>query len=296
MTDCPRPDKHAVTDIEIVEPGVYDIPADVYHADPVKGGSLSSTGARKLIEMPPARWRYELTHPPEPTPSMILGTAVHSLVLGAGPKVVRVDADTWQGKGAKAAREQARAAGDVPLLRAEYDQAHAMAAAVQEHEIAGRLFSPQRGTPEQTLVWQDVETGVWCRAMVDHLPHPDTATRPILVDLKTTPNAGPRALGKTVANFGYHQQAAFYLDGYRTLHPGSDPAFLFVFVEKGPPYLVSVVELDQRALAVGAELNRRALAVYAECVKTGEWPGHSPEIELVSLPAWAHRTAEEVTS
>ncbi len=28
--------------------GVYDIPADVYHADPVEGGSLSSTGARTL--------------------------------------------------------------------------------------------------------------------------------------------------------------------------------------------------------------------------------------------------------
>lgn len=33
----------------ITEPGVYDLPAEVYHADPVEGGSLSSTGARKLL-------------------------------------------------------------------------------------------------------------------------------------------------------------------------------------------------------------------------------------------------------
>src|SRR5690606_31897383 len=83
------------------------------------------------------------------------------------------------------------------------------------------------------------------------------------------------------------------LDGYRALWEGSDPAMLFVFVEKTPPYLVSVVELDQPAVIVGRELNRRALAVYAECRATGVWPGHSPEIELIALPAWATNRLEE---
>lgn len=279
--------------VEIVEPGVYDIPADVYHADPVPGGSLTSSGARRLVEVPPARWRWELEHPAEPSPSMILGTAVHSLVLGAGPTVVPVEASTWHGKGARAAREEAHAAGHLPLLRAEYDQAQAMAVAVLQHPIAGRLFDPARGRAEQTLVWRDAEFGVWRRAMVDHLPHPDAAVRPILADLKTTQRADLRALGKTIAQYGYHQQAAWYLDGYQALHAGSDPAFLFVFVEKDPPHLVRVVELDQPALLAGAELNRRALATYAECVATGHWPGHPPEIDLVSLPAWASHRLEE---
>src|SRR5690606_6428313 len=96
--------------------------------------------------------------------------------------------------------------------------------------------------------------------------------------------------------WGYHCQAAWYLDGYRALWEGSDPAMLFVFVEKAAPYLVSVVELDRHALAVGAELNRRALHIYAECRATGVWPGHSPEIELVALPAWATTRLEELRS
>src|SRR5258708_26204894 len=29
--------------------GVYGIPADAYHADPIEGGSLSSSGARRLL-------------------------------------------------------------------------------------------------------------------------------------------------------------------------------------------------------------------------------------------------------
>src|SRR5690606_32209920 len=141
----------------------------------------------------------------------------------------------------------------------------------------------------------DEATGVMCRAMVDHLPH-DTSGLHILADLKTTTDASPRALSKTVAQYGYHQQAAWYLDGYRAMWEGSDPAMLFVFVEKAAPYLVSVVELDRHALAVGAELNRRALHIYAECRATGVWPGHSPEIELVALPAWATNRLEELRS
>ena len=272
--------------------GVYEISADVYHRDPVQGGSLTSSGARRLLDMPPARWRVEQASPPAPTPAMILGTAVHSLVLGAGPEVVAVDADDWRGKAAREARAEAEAAGHVPLLREDYARAEAMAEAVLSHPVAGALFDPARGRPEQTLVWQDEELKVWRRAMVDHLPHVD-GRRPILVDLKTTTDAGPPALGRTVAQYGYHQQAAWYLDGYRALHPGSDPAFLFTFVEKEPPHLVSVIELDQHALIVGAELNRRALQIYAECKATGTWPGHSPEIELVGLPAWAARQLEE---
>ena len=50
----------------ITEPGVYEMPAEEYHADPVEGGSLSSTGARRLLEMAPARWRYEQAHPSPP--------------------------------------------------------------------------------------------------------------------------------------------------------------------------------------------------------------------------------------
>jgi len=278
----------------ITDPGVYDIPAEDYHRDPVEGGSLSSTGARRLLQMPPARWRYEQQHPTPPTPAMILGTAVHSLVLGAGQKVVPVDERYWSTNAAKAAKAEAEAAGHLPLLRAEYDRAHAMADAVQSHEVAGRLFSPARGKAEQALVWRDAETGVMCRAMVDHMPHLPTVGIHILVDLKTTTEAGPRAVGKTVANFGYHQQAAFYLDGYRALGLARDPAFLFVFVEKDEPHEVAVYELDQPALAIGAELNRRAVELYAQCRAADEWPGYSPEIELVSLPPWAATRLEDI--
>lgn len=275
----------------ITEPGVYDMPAEEYHADPVEGGSLSSTGARLLLEMAPARWRYEQKHPTPPTVPMILGTAVHSLVLGSGPLVERIDAEDWRTKQAKAQKAEATAAGNVPLLRDDYDRACAMATAVLQHPVAGKLFVPARGKPEQALIWFDAEFGIWRRSMVDHLPHPDRP--PFLADLKTTASASPRALSKTVAQHGYHQQAAFYLDGYEALFPGTSPSFLFVFVESAPPHLVSVVALDEDALYVGAERNRRAMEIYRDCTAVDIWPGHSTEIRYLSLPGWATRRIEE---
>lgn len=275
----------------ITEPGVYDMPAEEYFADPVVGGSLTSSGARSLLRTTPARWRYEQSHPTPPTAAMILGTAVHSLTLGAGPKIVEVDATDWRSKAAQAERDEAASAGNVPLLRADYRRAQDMAGAVHSHPVASALFTADRGRPEQVMVWHDHEFGVWRRSMVDHFPH-DDGRRPIEVDLKTTTDASPKALAKTVANFGYHMQAAFYLDGYDALFPGRDPAFLFVFVEKDPPYLVSVVELDGEALEIGRARNREALSLYRDCVCSGDWPGHSPEIELVSLPSWAARMEE----
>ena len=270
----------------IAEPGVYDIPAEQYHADPVEGGSLSSTGARRLLDMPPARWQYERDHPTPPTSAMILGTAVHTLVLGAGPKVVAVESTSWQTKAAKAAKAEAQAAGHVALLRAEYDRAKAMADAVKAHPVAGALFSPARGKAEQVLVWRNEDTGVMCRAMVDHMPHAGAAGRHVLVDLKTTEDASPRGVIRSVDRYGYHRQAAFYLDGYRALR-GGDPAFLFVFVEKAPPHLVRVDEVGQPELLAGADANRRAMEIYRDCAEAGVWPGYDPEIGLISLPTWA---------
>lgn len=269
-------------------PAVYEMTDAEYFADPVPGGSLTSTGARRLLAVPPARWLYEQGQPHVATPAMILGTAVHSLTLGAGPLVVEIEADSFRTKAAQAARDEAIAAGNIPLLTEDCERASAMADAVRAHPVADALFSPERGKPEQVMVWYDAEFGVWRRAKVDHLPHPHA--RSIVVDLKTTVDGSPEGFTKSVANYRYDQQAAFYLDGYRALFPDSDPEFLFVCVEKDPPHLVSVLELDDEALAAGAARNRQALEIYRDCRESGIWPGHSEEIELVSLPPWAART------
>jgi len=171
-------------DAPAIVPGVYDIPEADYHRDPVPGGSLSSSGARKLLPPScPAIFRHEQLNPPPPKKVFDLGSAAHKLVLGSGPDLVRIDADEWRTNEVKEQVAKVRERGGIPLKPAEYQQVHDMAAALRRHPVAAALFDPAHGRPEQTLIWQDTDTGVSCRARLDWQPDPGPG-RMILPDYK----------------------------------------------------------------------------------------------------------------
>jgi hypothetical protein len=174
----------------ITRPGVYDLPADVYHADPVPpehGGSLSSSGAKLLLPPScPAIYQWARTHPTH-SDAFDYG---HAKVLGAGAEIVAVDADDWRSKAAREAKDQARAEGKTPLLAKDVAVVDAMAAKLLEHPVASALLDPDHGKPEQALFAQDEESGgVWLRAMLDWLPIPGPG-RTIIPDYKTTSDVG----------------------------------------------------------------------------------------------------------
>jgi hypothetical protein len=279
----------------IDQPGLYDIPESVYHGDPVPGGSLSSTGARKLLPPNcPAKYRWERDNPPAGKREFDLGKTAHTDLLGTGAEIVVVKANDWRTKVAQQQRTDAYATGNVPILEREYEQVQAMTSAVRRHPIAGALFDPSVGQAERSAFWVDRATDVRCRARFDFLR--DQAPGRLLVgDLKTCASADWEHLQRAIHNNGYHQQAAFYLDGIKALNLADNPAFVFVFVEKDPPHLIRVVQLDPAAERIGRSLNREALGIYAECHRTDQWPGYSDAIDVISLPAWVeNRHTKEI--
>ena len=273
--------------MKISTPGVYQMSQDLYHADPVEGGSLSSSGARRLLPPGcPALFHYERHHPLQAAnPDYDFGHLAHKLVLGAGAEVVVIDADSYRTKAAQEQRDNAYAEGKIPALAAEYVRAKAMAAALQDHPIAAALLTPGRGEPEQALIWQDGPTGVWRRALVDHLPHPGQG-RYILSDYKTCRSAAPDAIMRAVHDYGYHQQADWYTDGAKALGLDEDPAMVFIFQEKQPPYLVNTIQLTGTAMLIGRDLNRQAIEIYEVCSRKNRWPGFSTDVEPIGLPPW----------
>ncbi|MFF3867381.1 PD-(D/E)XK nuclease-like domain-containing protein [Micromonospora sp. NPDC001898] len=279
------------TPLVVTEPGIHpDMSESAYHRDPVPAGSLSSTGARKLLPPScPAKFRHWLDHPDPPKDAFDLGHAAHLKVLGRGLNLAVVDAADWRTKAAKEAKAAAYAAGQVPLLIADHQRVENMAAAIRRHPIAGPLLAPDSGQPEVSVFWIDPATGMWCRARYDFLRHPVPGRRRIVVDYKTTPDASLEHIQRAIHRFGYHQQGGHYLDGAVHLGLADDPAFVLVFQETEPPHLITVVQPDPVALRIGRDLNRQALEVYAECTRTGLWPDHSDDIEPVALPAWVER-------
>lgn len=280
-------------------PGVYEITADEYHADPIPGGSLSSSGARKLLPPScPALFKYERDNPPAPTEAMTLGSAAHRVMLGAGAELERIEADNWRTKAAQDKKKDALAAGKIPVLAHEHDRITAMAEALRADQRAAALFHPDYGKPEQALFWQDKASGVICRALVDFLRQPEADGRLILVDYKTATKADEESVKRSVLDFGYYMQAAFYADGVKALDLAQDVPVLLVVQETRRPFLCNVVQLDDPAMHIGRWRNREAIGIYAECSRTGHWPGHGEDrINFTGLPGWAeHRFLQEMDS
>ncbi len=280
----------------ITDPGVYDLPNDRYQADPVPGGSLSSSGARRLLPPScPARYRYERDHGRPPKAAFDFGHAAHKLVLGSGPGLVVVDRDRWDTNAVKAELAEIRAEGKVPLKKADHETVTAMAAALREHPFAALLFAADRGPVEQSLFWPDGDT--WRRARFDcpTVPLVTAAGFEVFADYKSTDNAAPTRLERSLYDYGYYMQAPWYLDGAIALDLcGPDAALLFVFQEKQAPYLVTVVQPDAMAMRMGRDANARALDIYRKCVAEDRWPGYSDDIELVGVPRYVeNRFLEE---
>lgn len=282
----------AVIDTPTVHPlweglGLYpNLPADEYHADPAPGGSLSSTGARKLITPGcPAKFRYAQDHPQPYKKVFDYGTAAHSIVLGDGPELVIFDRPRWDTDAIKAEIAAARAEGKIPLKPHEHAQIMAMADALRRHPEAGPLLQPDSGMPEQSIFWEDRGTGTTCRARIDWLRHDGEAD-----DYKSARSAEPGKFEKDVHEYGYHQQADWYLTGLQALGLADEQTpFRFVVQEKEPPYVVTVARLDTEALRIGRLLNDAARYLYARCMETGHWPGYSEVTELISLPPYIER-------
>ncbi len=279
----------------ITQPGVYQVDEDTYHRDCVAGGSLSSSGARRLLDCP-AKFDWERRNPRPPKREFDLGHAVHTEILGVGSEFVLIEAKDYNTKAAQEARKAAYADGKTPLLPKERAAVLEMAAAIRSHPLAGALLSPARGVSEATLVARDPATGVWMRARTDKLPFKGRR-RMIIPDLKTAHSVHRDALSRAVWDHGYYVQGVWYLKTAQLLDLCDEKAaFVFVFVEKTPPYLVAVVELDALAMAVGRLHAGNALVRYATCVAEGRWPGYGDDPQEIGLPIHIARRYEKELS
>jgi hypothetical protein len=268
----------------ITKPGLYRMSELAYHADPVKGGSLSSTMLRQILKSP-AHLRHYLDSPRVEKAAFDFGHAVHAGVLGVGLELVEIPEDVLASNGAasttaaKTFIADAYAAGKVPLKHADIAPIRASVEAVKNHELAATIFA--KGEPEVSAFAQDPVTGVWLRARIDWVTPDGT-----LVDLKTTVDGEPGKFEREGRRLGYDVQAAFYRHVY-ALATGADAvAFQFVTVEKSAPYLVDVhAPLDWPHL--GEQKREKATALYADCLATNTWPGRPAVVNTTPSPLWA---------
>lgn len=275
------------------EDGIYSGIGDIeYHADHT---SLSSSGARGLLTPScPAIFKHQRSVPPNPKPEYDFGHAAHKFVLGEGEEICPIHFDDWKTKDARDQRETAWAEKKIPLLTKDIDKAQAMANALFKHPLAKQLFTAD-GQAELSGYWHDPETGVRLRFRPDWLCQ--IGGQIIGVDYKTTTNASPGHCAKSAADWGYHQQEAWYRDGLTATEVTDDPDFLMVFQSKTAPFLASVIRIRPHHVDLGRRRNRKAIDLYHQCVSTDTWPGYGDTIHSIEIPSYAaYRQEQELSA
>lgn len=236
----------------------------------------------------PAHYRYVTDHPDAvaDTPSLRLGRAVHVLALmpddASSLLAVAPDVDRRTKEGRVVWEAFLQEAGSREIVRREeYEQARAVADAVRSHAGAGPIITCP-GLTEVAAVWDDPGTGIACKGRMDRVLH---ASR-LIVDLKTTADAGLVSMEWSARRYMYDAQAAYYVDGLAHAgHPGY--SYVIVAVETSPPHAVAVYAPTDALLDRGRRLYSRWLERLHECERTGEWPGYPAEVQPLGVPRTA---------
>jgi len=276
----------------IDKPGVYQIPAVEYHADPCVEPSLSASIANCILQQSPAHARMRhprLTVDPQTDESerFDIGTAAHALLLEKdSSRFVWVPHNDWRTNAAKELRDTARGEGKLPILTRYQGVLQKMVevarGAVEQSEFAGIWM---HGKPEQTIVWH--EDGVWLRCRPDFMRQ----DRTIILDYKTAASAAPETFIRQIGNMGYDVSADFSLRGLAALgetHQGAtgDPAYVFLAQEIEPPFACSFHTLGTGYREIAEEKVERAIQVWRMCMQSGQWPAYSLKLHHAEPPAW----------
>jgi len=268
-----------------MQPGIYDIGEDEYHADPCPTPSLSNSIAVTMIDQSPIHaWakhpKLNPNYEAEERGIFDTGSAAHALVIEGVDRIEVIDAKDWKTKAAKEARDAARDNGKIPMLPDGAKDVRAMAEAfyLQVNGIPEIAAAIKSFKGEQTVLWQEGE--VWCRCRPDILPDDG----PIVLDYKTTTNAHPSIWSASRLYEGPDMQDAFYTRGLKAV--GRDfEKMVFIVQETKFPYALSAVAVSPEGRDSAAARVSRSIRMWQRCLSRNDWPGY-PSMIFHGDPTW----------
>lgn len=271
---------------ELIKPGVHSLEAERYFA--AQGVSMSDLDI--LADATPLHlWASKNGEEIEKeTEAKTFGNILHRGMLepdsyksGFYVRPPGLNFTTKEGKSWRAAHT------DKPTLTfKESKQVIAMVESVYRCDLARSLLAG--ASTEQSLFVED-ENGVLRKSRLDAL-----TTGNVIPDIKTIGfPASKENFDRAVKNYRYHARAAYYLDNCRMVGIEKQ-IFMFIVVEKLPPYAVRCFQLNPDLISVGRVAYQTPLQTYRECLATGKWPGWNDinGFEIAELPAWEMKQIE----
>lgn len=212
-----------------------------------------------------------------PTSAMNFGSLVHSVVFSQDNYAVLPECDrrTKEGKLIYDSFISDNEGKEIFASLKDYEQAVNIKNAVFAHPKAALLL--EQGTAE-TSFWGRI-SDMPAKCKVDFL----NTKYNVCVDLKTTTCSAPDEFSRSVYNYRYHVQAAFYMDLTKA------ERFIFIAVEKEAPFNVELYELDNDAIERGRQEYLADIETLKKCKESNIYHGYTTDnkIHIISLPGWA---------
>ena len=280
--------------------GAYDgISLREYHGDLCVGPSLSKTGIKTILSQSPAHYYAQSYLNPERDPASVahhfsIGQAAHFLFLRETTNAAQFAEyfavrphkfRDWRTNEAKAWRAERELEGKIVLKDEDFETMERMAESLSKHPLAKDLL---QGAVEKTLVWRDPKTGVWLKSRPDAIPVADG----IAADLKCEASSNIEDFQRSIGKHGYAYQAALTRIGLKKLFDIEMTDFVFVVVEKSPPYAVAIIVIDSDWIYWALRDVRKAIDIFADCVATDRWPAFPREMTAY-MPVWMKRYYEQ---
>jgi len=113
-----------------------------------------------------------------------------------------------------------------------------------------------------------------------------------IVDLKTSISANAPFFMRSVINYGYHVQDAFYSDMIDYFEGQGGVEYVLLVVENVQPYDVAVYQLDDEFRKQGRQIYRDGISTLARCFQSDRWPGYPKVKQVLTAPDWSKRQFE----
>jgi hypothetical protein len=224
-----------------------------------------------------------------PTLAMQIGTALHCIVLEGPEQFERdfilkpddINLTTKAGKDWKADAAKKTILSKTDQY-ASWDAVHGMAESLRRLPWFDPTQPDYRKYNELSVYWNSDELD--CKARLDRVVLEED--RVLVLDLKTTDSVDSKDfLKKVIGGLNYLFQAAWYSEAAQAAFK-LPATFVFVGVERNPPYATKTFEMSADMISEGLEQTAYARRTLAKCLKTKSWDAPPIEHEVLSLPPW----------
>lgn len=244
-----------------------------YHA----AEGLSSSDFRLLAESPLHLVKKNLFK--LESKNLTVGSALHKLVLE--PKefndefIVEEEFNKRTKQGKEDYEKWCQSVEDKSILtKSEFEKITKMALNVKE--IAGGLLC--NGEAEKSVFIKD-SNGITRKCRPDYY----IESLGIVIDVKTTKDGDSFSFAKSLYEYNYYLQGAWYLDTLE-LAGFNAKRFIFITVESNSPHMVRVNEISEDALELGRKKYQKLYDEYLEYLKTNR----CNVVKEIDLPSWVY--------